>query len=647
MALTNSVLRQNEVRLGDYLLPISGPVLPSLVNTLPGKLTTGKATRADSILADEWVQEDWRGGMLIKQLDESVDLDRFWFSTAATWWRRQMGLPPDVETVGNPTGASTGIDHVIDYGSEIYVLADGKLYKANLGGGVWSFSALIKDFSSPITSWAVFGSMLLLAQGDAGYWYSSTPGTGASWTLKDGSADATLRTDYFCVMDTVIESTGTFGKIFKVSPSGVVTASTDALTWVSTVGGTIPSDRDVVGLIEYRDQNDAPTLFAPTTTGLLSIDAPNKTVYRTNLRTLHAPNTGRDATVWYDGYLYFPEGLSLWKYPRGGQITNVGLDRDDGLPTFVRGRITSLASTPNYLLACIDALSAATVAAESEFLGAEWGTFHIPAASETGFSMIALFNGTGWHCLYLSGSGATGIPDALLSTAYDDQRRLYFAEGPDLKAILLPEGNYDPREDPNARFRASAYHETGWFDDGQSEVLKTSTSVSFRALDVTATEYIDVYYATDDDEENFAYLGRVDGSTVDAFGRVKFLFAGGQGVSWYTLKLRFNFVRDPDDNTVSPWLVFFDARCKKHLDALHSHVFTVDGERIDSLVNTWRALKALVNTSTLHRFAYRTEEDDEEHNFVRIAGVTGIRYGGQDGRGHFTVTVTELEPAEE
>jgi hypothetical protein len=93
MPATGNLRAANEVKLGDYNLPIRGRVQLTKLNQFPGKVTIGKTTRSDQTIADEWTQDEWKAGKLQDEFLQTNDSGRFWFSTADTLRRRKMVLP--------------------------------------------------------------------------------------------------------------------------------------------------------------------------------------------------------------------------------------------------------------------------------------------------------------------------------------------------------------------------------------------------------------------------------------------------------------------------------------------------------------------------------------------------------------------------
>lgn len=619
-------LTENEVVLGAYRFPIRGPVRVVKATQHPGKVTIGKTSRADQVLADEWVQDDWRDGMLIAQLDEQVHRGRFYWATVDTRIRRKMVLLPEYVSIGNPTATDTvsDCDFIIEFNNLLFFSFAGRIYSWD-NTTLWSSE--LKNIGGAPTDGVVFKGKLYLARGGSYWIYDPTQPAESQWTQVNTPVT------FFAQFDSSANE-----KLLAYDSTGLIKASANGTTWVTTVGAQT-NDLTVNKLVVFRNPADEPTLFIAHTKGLHSTDVWTKTTYQTSLSILSNPEAGKGTLVWTDGNLYFPDGLALWRYPRIGQITNVGLDREDGLPTFIRGRIINLSPTPNYILATIDSTTLSTTVTETLFLGMEFGVSTIPRAHKSGYSALLAWNGTGWHTLYLSELSSSGINASLLTTVYNNERRLFICDGQGIRYILLPEGNYDPSQDPNATFRQSGEFITSWFDGGYAEISKLAVSLKGRTLNITNTETIDIYYGLNDNE-NFTYLNSITPSVVDSSGKTTLTINEPNGLQFYTIRFKFVFNRGTD-NSKTPVFLFFDLRYKRMPDTLWGWTFTVVGTDATHLTDLWTAVKTLVENKQTVRFGFRAAEEEEK--IVEVVGISGIRHTASEATNYFTVTVVELE----
>lgn len=622
------LLPDGHVLLGDQVIPIDGQVNQQEAGTFAGKITIGETSRASQTLADEWTVSDHQPGLLKKHLDEQTDTGRFAWGTSATWTPRKLHLPPLVTALQKPVGITDNADGLWEYNDLLYVSFGGKIYRLESDG---SWSAQLTDVGGAPSDGVVYKGAFLLARGSS-YWRCAS----GAWTnVAEPFA-------FFCPFDVHPSN-----KIVGISSTGALKASIDGVSWTDEIGGEVV-DQTITKLLTYRNPVDEPAVFAATTKGLIAIDPFTKSNAPTSLQVIREASNGKGTLVWTDGNLYYTNGLALWRYPKTGQINDVGLDREDGLPVWIRGRIVDLAATPNYLVAVVDATVLGETAPETWFLAGEGvlGTIEIPSAVRSGLSALFLYNGSGWHCLYLPKESSTGIKKALFTAAYGD-RRLFFIEGGVVKWLGLPEGNYDPTEDPDAHFAPDSIHETGFFDSGYEEIEKLAISLKLRTKGITATETIQVEYAINDSEA-WTYLGTADASTVNASGHVRFPFppapANPYGLLFYNIRFRFTLSRGADD-TKTPILLFYNLRYKRDPDMLLSFTFSCHSSDITELRSMWRALRAMRRSKLLVPFCFRNDDEEEESYIVKVLNVSGMRPAGQAGGGSFNVTVTELESA--
>ena len=635
--MTDFVTEDNEIKLGDYRFNIRGPVRFQTAGQVAGKVTFGNTSRTDQTIVDEWNQDDWREGHLVNQLDEPTQDGRFWFSTNDTRFRRKMVLPPLVTSIGRPTGITVVAELIWSFGAYVYGCFGGKIHRWN----DTSWSAELEDIGATGTDVAIYNATMFVAH-STGYAYSTD---GSAWT--NSTTDALYFASFYA------SSSAAF---FKIDSTGLVQSSADGITWASNPGVQM-TDVTPTGLIVYRNIDDDPTLYVSTTTGLYSVDPYNQIYYKTSLQLLANPNAGKSPVVWTDSLLYVPDTLALWRFPRGGAITNVGLDREDGLPVYVRGNITKLQPHPNWLIAVIDVSALpGSLATEPVLMSAEMAYTSSFSSTETGaYSTIQAYNGSGWHTLYKQTSAGVAIKTIHLATNLSNyQRRLYFSEVDGIKYIVTPEGNYDPVRDGNHRFASTGEHITGWFDANYSEVVKLATSIKFRCEFVTSTETIAVYVRRNNNENDEYLIGTISSSNIATDGTVEFALSESlfdasvtdteQGFPFYSVQFR--FVLSRGSNTyLSPTILFFDLRHKKMFDILWAWTFNISTESFNQGLDTWKTVKTLANQKKMHRFSFRTYEEIQRR--VQISNISGVRYTASNQGGTFTVTVVELESGDD
>lgn len=91
--MVETVISPNEISLNSVRYPIRGQVSPSLISTMPGKVTFGDYSLADEQIASSFIMSDQRGGILVEEMDESIHLDRAWWSTCNLGFKGHIVLP--------------------------------------------------------------------------------------------------------------------------------------------------------------------------------------------------------------------------------------------------------------------------------------------------------------------------------------------------------------------------------------------------------------------------------------------------------------------------------------------------------------------------------------------------------------------------
>ena len=622
------ILGNEQVYLGGQYLPLKGRIQIVKATQHAGKVTIGETSRADQVLADEWIQDDWRDGMLIRDMNESQHRARFWWSTANTKRRGKIMLPEKVYNLGQPNGVTAPIGYLCEYSGKVYASFGGKIHRLDADE---TWSAQLIDIGTDPFDHQVYKNKLYLSFGSYFYQFD-----GVAWTrVQDGGFD--IPAAYFCTFDV-----NPSHKLMKITLGGLISASIDGLTWNVEVGGEL-NDATVTGMLGFRSPADEPMLVVATTTGLYSGDVWTQTTYKTSLDLLHNPDAGKGTVIWNDGALYFTDGLALWKYPKSGQIVNTGLDRDDGVPTFIRGRIIKALNTPNYLVAVVDASKIIGMEEQSLFLGMEWNSSIINEATRSGYSGIFAFNGMGWHTLHMAQESSVGIKSAMLSTAYNNERRLFFGHGNQLKYIVLPEGNYDPMEDPAAEFDEQATFLSSTFDANYSEIPKIALEMKVRcdmSLWASNSTYIVADY--DVDGTGWQTLGVITKDTVDDRGIARFVFNAPEGEPFYEIKFRFSLVRDGTIDRETPCILFYDLRFKKLPLTLWGWTFTTQSTELVHLRELWETIKELAERRATMEFVFRSDNGEDERYVVEIVNCSGVRYAGVEQTASFTLTVVEL-----
>ncbi len=266
----------------------------------------------------------------------------------------------DAALSGTTPGTILGFTNF--YGS-LYLVQGAVLSKMNAGRT--AFSA-VYEFSASIT--AIFtgpnGSLLIYLGDATNYWYMTT----AEAFTQTNINDATLGV----LWDS---------KAWKQDADGNWWYSTDAdssatPTWTSRTGIT-----DIVSQIERlgvgRDADGATVIYCSTNSWLKIWDNTNNKWLNTEVSLYGNQYHGKGFVYWNAGH-YLSYGLGVKQYTPGStaSLTDVGLNRDGGLPTEYNGIIVKLTDGGDHLLALVDA----------------------SLVSGTGQSGLYAYNGRGWKC---------------------------------------------------------------------------------------------------------------------------------------------------------------------------------------------------------------------------------------------------------
>lgn len=91
--MADRVLNEHEIVLNSVKFPIEGNVRETLISRFPAKMTTGDYSYANEQILSNWIL-GWRDGMLVEEMDESIHVDRYWWSTCDTRFKNNLTLGP-------------------------------------------------------------------------------------------------------------------------------------------------------------------------------------------------------------------------------------------------------------------------------------------------------------------------------------------------------------------------------------------------------------------------------------------------------------------------------------------------------------------------------------------------------------------------
>ncbi len=321
------------------------------------------------------------------------------------------------DNVGFPTVGT--LSKAVEFNSNLYWAYGGTLLKLNAGRTAFTYVAA---FPWTITDLCVsLNSCLYIAFGDAYYYrYMSTAEAITATTAAGG-----LNANKFVQYD---------DKLFKCNTSGTcayaTTPNSATPTWTAT-GGITDIASQIQTFFIGSDADGADSLYCATKSTLKILSVPstgmaNAIWIDTKLQLPNHPNGGKGATYWHDGH-YISYGLGVKKYVSGSTatISEVGLDRDDGLPYEYNGEIVKLygKSGTDVMFALVDA---------SQVTG-------------TGYSGLYAYTGQGWRCWWADGTADEVMYDVIVSSA-SSAYAVYWNAGTTIYYIDLPRGIINPSQ---------------------------------------------------------------------------------------------------------------------------------------------------------------------------------------------------------
>lgn len=583
--MSGGLFDNGEVELYGYRFRITPePIQESLASTFPGKIVIGDPRRVDDPVASSYVMQDWTGGGLKRWMDPSVDFDRFYYSTCATWYTRQLTLNGLVRTSDAPdfgdgilrdvrAGCAYGGVQYLGYneylcsldvnevvqivdtvGSNTCVITDMQVYRLLTGanaGQTWLVMAYI-DSGTGVTAFATYD--------------------GSSVTGGSGS----------CVAMTVWD-----GKLVRCDDTGALYSTTDLATWFPLQGqNVVPlTEGSVTSMCVFPDGAwGLDEIQIATTVGLFWYDEIGQMIRKSRLNDMPAiPGNGRPL-VNHKGNLYIPApSTQILRYTTE-TVSPEGLDRDDGLPSDFRGQITWVASTLNFLVAATMSTTLVDVSSNRIHPGDNI-TYADNMRGTRGYAALWIQPrvGGGWHNIFASQLTGTAILWVGASAA-DGKYRLFFGDNGRLGIIDLYSDLANPLDNTLQEFQPTGIHVTPWNEQGWSEIEKLAIRQKFGAkgtgivaggatctTDIRPACNIFVEYALDYDETNWFPLDTVTTAQPDP------VYFGTNGLGLPTKAMRYRYTLNRcDDVTHSPVLVWSTLSFLKVQDARFAYAFTLD-----------------------------------------------------------------------
>ena len=641
------VLKKNEIDLNGIRMKVKDGIRSFSTNTYPAKIVIGDTNKDSRQRVSSLALTDFRGGIGLNRYTGAADVDRAWFATNQLRFNGNIVLPP-LATLTADSG-QTGVFSVSVIGqlhNTIYATFGRDVYAYNDSTDSWG-SSLDTMPGDPVSGLTIRmnGTVYFIIFYSTGYVYTSD---GATWT------DSTRDAKYGVSWDDRLWAIDNTGQMwFALSPGTEFTEAQLPL-----------EDGDVTGLVTgFPGGGGQAIIFAATKFGLYAHDVDQAKFIQTGLNLSRHPSGGLGSVRWRDN-IYYPAGLSIYKYAAGGTgavVSIIGPDRDDGLPSAYRGTITQLLPTTNELLALVD--SATTIGSRTAYSAHAMGGWRSGGqgnrarsiGGETGFNMIIGNDEIGWEVKWVSTSTSTGIDSAFVGDAYG-KYRLWWAANQRVYFMTLPDNIINPNEVTNFDYATDGELITPWFDAGQQDVTKLALKAKGELLGMSATETIVVSYGLDLDENTWVIMddawntdATATTGTLTADGKTTFTFpsiATPEGLPFKFIRFRFQHARGSSSTKVTPKLRHFVLEWRKKLETTYGWQFTVLFNDIKQAL-TPKALRAALITALekeeLVAFTFRNDDDDilTRRPYVDVVSATGLEDTGIDETGESVVTVLE------
>ena len=622
--MANKVIKKNEVYLNGNYYPITRPVQQVLASIYPAKVTIGDTTRDSQARTSVISWADFRGGIGVERMEGATDVDRSWFSTCSLRYKRHLVLPAKTNSVSNSDATGESLDILQEFDGALYgIWSNQKVYKYNSGSDTFT-SALdtLPAVATDALEVRMGGTLYLVIAHTGGYTYTSN---GTDFT------DDTTDTKFLAWWDE---------KLWGIDNTGQLWYATTIGTEANDAKLPLP-DGHVTDLFVARNASGDPILYAMTKEGLFAHDFANGRFVETQLALPFHNDNGKGSVRWRDS-VYIPAGLSIYKYINGSNsavVTVVGPDRDDGLPSDYRGKISKLIGTHNDLIAMVDGtLTPGTVdmfaTGESSVIDAS-----------TGYSTILGYNEVGWEVRWSAAGADRGkkitagfVSDVGGTLTATNPYRMYWGFDGKLYYQQLQSDVINPTQVTNYRYEDSVdgIHYTPWFSADQVEVDKLALKLKAETATCNSNQTVKVEYALDYDE-TYTTMG-----TITSNGITTYTFGSGIGTSFRSIQFKITLATNTI--AVSPDLISLTLEYRKKLDTKFGWSVNIDLNKgyKGSTSKSMRAnILSAIQSNTLLEFTYRDDSSTNRNYYVDITNAQGLEETAYDERGTTQLLLTE------
>ena len=622
--MANKVIKKNEVYLNGNYYPITRPVQQVLASIYPAKVTIGDTTRDSQARTSVISWADFRGGIGVERMEGATDVDRSWFSTCSLRYKRHLVLPAKTNSVSNSDATGESLDILQEFDGALYgIWSNQKVYKYNSGSDTFT-SALdtLPAVATDALEVRMGGTLYLVIAHTGGYTYTSN---GTDFT------DDTTDTKFLAWWDE---------KLWGIDNTGQLWYATTIGTEANDAKLPLP-DGHVTDLFVARNASGDPILYAMTKEGLFAHDFANGRFVETQLALPFHNDNGKGSVRWRDS-VYIPAGLSIYKYINGSNsavVTVVGPDRDDGLPSDYRGKISKLIGTHNDLIAMVDG----TLTPGTVDLFASGESSVIDAS--TGYSTILGYNEVGWEVRWSAAGADRGkkitagfVSDVGGTLTATNPYRMYWGFDGKLYYQQLQSDVINPTQVTNYRYEDSVdgIHYTPWFSADQVEVDKLALKLKAETADCNSNQTVKIEYALDY-VESYTTMG-----TITSNGITTYTFGSNIGTTFRSIQFKITLATNTI--AVSPDLISLTLEYRKKLDTKFGWSVNIDLNKgyKGSTSKSMRAnILSAIQSNTLLEFTYRDDSSTNRNYYVDITNAQGLEETAYDERGTTQLLLTE------
>ena len=319
-----------------------------------------------------------------------------------------------------------------------------------------------------VTSVLVVDDIIYFAQGADNYLYRMRWNNG-SWAASQDS-------DKGDFLSLVPKSTGGM-QIWKAVASTCMVSNADIQAWGTNLTFTSSNNGKacgstgykITGLVSYGEY-PIPYILKEGSVGGIQ-DGVYSEAPLDEMKNVASENNGRTSLT-FGPYLFFSLLDGLERY-YNGDMTDMGPNKNEGMPYSRRGNIVAMSGYPNRFYAAID-------------------------GGYTGFSSILCYNNLGWHELFrgLPGSQITSLSAQIIPG--DTVDRLWFTCGPSMYWMPL---SINPRNDENMTYNTGGQVISSWIYAGRENTKKAWTGITLFTEKADANNKILVEYRVDNDTD--------------------------------------------------------------------------------------------------------------------------------------------------